>query len=577
MIRSVFDRPMFQNPNIRRNVPGGIMASSPELIRVGTAEASQIKPNVADEFKVGELKSGITQIPFYGNRKPTNKFNTEIEAPDFEFGRVTPVNAESFGAIPGTTAITEEVGSGNPDSVPKNINETNEKILKEAKKKDDTDTEEDTTDSFDIKELEDETTPDTKPSDSKFNFADVKQRTAAEIQGIQNLYQNYATDLDNLDTANILGKTYDKHKDDYITALQKKPEEATFADVRDSAFDMLGFDKETLDESLTKDQQGSIWLNMMRAGLAMAAGESPNAITNVAKGFQVGLEGYGRDMKNLSDDYREDVKTYQTTMYRLLSDKKSENIAKNALDVQREAAEFNIVQQTRGEERKDLLDKLNTEVSMRKIKIESLATMTNYDLQKFKLDKSGTEFQEMLEVHKAKIAALLPDEIQAAIGQGLVKVKDDGKLITADNLELTQKGIDQHFDLVKELKDSKVTRPSEAIQKIDIAGGTGGYGIQAAPNKTLSDTVKRQLGLTLQKLTASTSPFMKALDPLQGSPKTALDMLITNFKPLKDKGVILKYDDMPQSIKDAIEGGDEETLKTYQDNSELFVGSPAGN
>ena len=55
------------------------------------------------------------------------------------------------------------------------------------------------------------------------------------------------TDLNNLDTANILGKTYDKHKDDYITALQKKPEEATFADVRDSAFDMLGFDKETLD------------------------------------------------------------------------------------------------------------------------------------------------------------------------------------------------------------------------------------------------------------------------------------------------------------------------------------------
>ena len=35
----------------------------------------------------------------------------------------------------------------------------------------------------------------------------------------------------------------------------------------------------------------------------------------------------------------------------------------------RKAREFNIVQQTRGEERKDLFDKLNTEVAMRKIKI----------------------------------------------------------------------------------------------------------------------------------------------------------------------------------------------------------------
>ena len=50
MIRNVFDRPMFRNPNIRRSTPSGIMASSPELIRVGTAEASQIKPNVANTF-----------------------------------------------------------------------------------------------------------------------------------------------------------------------------------------------------------------------------------------------------------------------------------------------------------------------------------------------------------------------------------------------------------------------------------------------------------------------------------------------------------------------------------------------
>ena len=211
---------------------------------------------------------------------------------------------------------------------------------------------------------------------------------------------------------------------------------------------------------------------------------------------------------------------------------------------------------------------------MRKIKIESLATMANYDLEKFKLDKSDSEFQNMLEIHKAKIAALLPDEIQAAVTQGLVKIKDESKLITAENLELTQKGINQQFDLLKELKDSKVTRPTESLQKINIAGRKGGFGMQAAPGTELSDSVQEELGLTLQQLTASTSPFQKALDPFQGNANAALGALITAFKPLRNKGVILKYDDMPELIKSAIESGDAETVKTYQDNSSLFVGSP---
>jgi hypothetical protein len=423
-----------------------------------------------------------------------------------------------------------------------------------------------------------DTGTDSGTTSTPFNFKDIQNKTEAEIKNIQNLYSNYSTDLSNLKNANILGKTIDKHREEYLAVLNKRPEEATFEDVRDSAFDLLGFDKESLDEKLTKDQQGSIWLNMMRAGLAMAAGESENALTNVAKGFQIGLEGYGRDMKTLTDDYREDIEKYQNTMYRLLKDKNSENIAKNALDVQRKAAEFAIVQQTRGEERKDLLDKLNTEVTMRKLKIESMSTLANFNLEKFKLDKSSAEFNELLEIKKAQVAALLPDEIKAAIGQGLIRVKDDSKLVTADNIELTEKGIDQEFDLVKSLKESsKKYRPSESMQKIKIQGRKGGYGLKAKPGEELSDEVQQELGLTLQNLTTSTSPFMKALDPTQGSPSTALEMLITAYRPLKDKGVILEYKSLPESIKKAIENesiDDGETLKTYEANTELFVGSP---
>ena len=584
MIRNVFDRPMFQNPNIRRSTPSGIMASSPELIRVGTAQASQVNPTVAEapEFKIGELKSGITRIPFYGQRKPESAITTLQKdfSPSEDITQISqnPFFYPQFGIDEdfGETKETAPKDIDDPVAVDSAINKTNEKLLKTPKaKKIDDDIE--TFDGGDIPTSEAPFTPAPKPAKDtgaeKFDFKDIKNRTEAEVKGIQNLYSQYAKDLDNLDTANILGKTYDKHQEDFIAALQKRPEEATFADVRDAAFDLLNFDKDTLDENLSKDQQGSIWLNMMRAGLAMAAGESPNALTNVAKGFQVGLEGYGRDMRDLSDDYREDIKTYQSTMYKLLADKKSENIAKNALDVQRKAAEFNIVQQTRGEERKDLLDKLNTEVAMRKIKIESLATMANYDLEKFKLDKSSAEFQEMLDVHKAKIAGLLPDEINAAITQGLVKVKDESKLMTADNLELTQKGINQQFDLIKELKNNKVTRQSESMQKINISGRTGGYGIQAAPGTKLTADAQEALGLALQRLNTSTGPFMKSQDPLSRNPAAGLDALLDQFRPLRDKGIILNYDDLPGFIKNAIESGDEAAVKTYQDNVELFTRS----
>jgi hypothetical protein len=467
---SIYDRPMF-----RRKMGGatGIMASGPELIKrsngggVGIVSSAKANPLLTGDNQIIQIPQGggTIKVPFFGQRQPQNRFNTEIDVRDFEFGRTPMVTPASFGAIPGTTTseniLADDLSGDTSGTFGGNINQTTGNILDNTVTNNQEIVDEETGDVFTTTEddqglaTDGTSTTDTgvDTTTTQFNFRDIKNKTADEIKNIQNLYSQYSTDLSNLNNANILGKTYDKHKEEYIAALNKRPEEATFEDVRDSAFDLLGFDRESLDEKLTKDQQGSIWLNMMRAGLAMAAGESPNALTNVAKGFQVGLEGYGRDMRNLTDDYREDIEKHQNTMYRLLKDKKSENIAKNALDVQRKAAEFAIVRDTRGEERKDLLDKLNTEVTMRKLKIESMATLANYDLEKFKLDKSSAEFNELLEIKKAQVAGLLPEEIKAAIGQGLVRIKDPSKLMTADNIELTEKGIEQEFDLVKSLKE----------------------------------------------------------------------------------------------------------------------------
>ena len=329
---SVYDRPMF-----RRKMGGatGIMASGPELIRrangggLNILSSARANPLLTGDNQIIQIPQGGTiKVPFFGQRQPENRFNTEVEVGDFEFGRNPMVTPASFGAIPGTTTseniLADNFSQDTSGTFGGNINQTTGNILNNTVTNNQDIVNEETGDVVTTTEDDEglvtdgtsttDTGTDTDTTATQFNFRDIKNKTADEIKNIQNLYSQYSTDLNNLNNANILGKTYDKHKEEYIAALNKRPEEATFEDVRDSAFDLLGFDRESLDEKLTKDQQGSIWLNMMRAGLAMAAGESPNALTNVAKGFQVGLEGYGRDMKTLTDDYREDIDKFVNTL-----------------------------------------------------------------------------------------------------------------------------------------------------------------------------------------------------------------------------------------------------------------------
>tara|TARA_A100001011_G_C14316933_1_gene848381 strand:- start:3460 stop:5196 length:1737 start_codon:yes stop_codon:yes gene_type:complete len=562
----------------------GIMASGPELIKRSNGGGfnlfSSVQANPALSIpKQFDFDQGFKKIlqrtpGVYGEGKPqTTIISTEDVDPEAKAKEKTQLEE-----LAGTEAKLAKDTAVKKDKDAIKINETNKKILDKKVTKNDDSIDEGTGEVFTSADddpslvTEGETTEGT--TTKSFDFSDVNQRIQNQTKELQDVYNNYASDLEDVNSATYLGTTYEQHQQDYFDALNKKPEEVTFSDVKDAAFDMLGYDKDKLDENLSKDQQGSIWLNMMRAGLAMAAGESPNTLTNVAKGFSVGLEGYGRDMKNLRDDYREDVEKYQNTMYRLLKDEKAERVAMNALDVQRKAAQFNIVQQTRGEAREDLLNKLNTEVAMRKIKLNTMSTLAQFDLEKFKLDKSSDEFQKTLEMSKAKIAAMLPDEIQGAIASDLVQLKDPNEPATADNLELTPKGIQSQFDLIKALKEGNKKYPSEAMQKIGISGGTGGYGISAVEDTELTTQMKNELGATIQNLQKSTSPYQKALDPTTSNPSAALSALITEYRPLynKYKGKIqLNYLDLPEQIKTAIEEEDADTMKVLQRNKSLFT------
>ena len=126
-----------------------------------------------------------------------------------------------------------------------------------------------------------------------FDVQSIKDSFSDVTNEIKNLYTEYNKDIDNLNTQKLFGRSMTEAVTNYRKALDTKPRELSFADVKDDVFDLLGYDRATLDENLSKDQQSAIWLNVMKAGLAVAAGESDNALTNVARGFAIGLDGYG--------------------------------------------------------------------------------------------------------------------------------------------------------------------------------------------------------------------------------------------------------------------------------------------
>lgn len=583
---SIYDRPMFR----KRGGATGIMASGPELIKRSNGggfnilSSAKANPLLTGDNQIIQIPQGggTIKVPFYGQTRPQNRFNTEIETPDFEFGRNPMVTPASFGAIPGTNPATtfgsDEEGDKS-GTFGKKINESAKKILDKKITKNQEIVDEETGDVVTTTE-DDASLVGTKTTDQttpNLSNTETKASMQAETEAIQKAFQEYNKDLNNIDNALYLGKTHEEYMKGYMDSLNKKPEEVTFADVRDSAFEMLGYDKDKLDENLDKDRQGAIWLNLMRAGLAAMAGESENTLTNVAKGFQIGLEGYGRDLNVLDKNYRKDVERYQDTMYRFLRDKKSENIAMNALDVQRKAAEFAVIQQTRGDKRKDLLQKLNQEVTMRKLKLNTLSTFAQLDLEKKKFDKSSQEFEESKKIQLAKIAMMAPKEITLAQTMGYVELIDESKPPTAENLKLTRKAIDANVDLLDILKKTSNTRRTEYQSKVEVSGEIAGEGITYNTGDTApSSSLKTAVGSAIQKLQNPTGAYTKALSGNIAAQDTsvALSELVNAYRPLNNKygdKVLLDYNQIHPTIKKAIDDGDADTLAILNANSDLFA------
>ena len=543
MIRNVFDRPMFRVPGVD-NRPSGIMASGPQLMQ---ASFDPFKPS---------------QFSVIGKAQAMEREGQRTDDPTFD-------------------AATD---------IAKEIEETNKRVLQDAQNPfGDTREEEPVDDAATLiaedeaDDREDEPTSDAATlykRDIPGLTLDKTKQKVKELSGqIQNLYNNYTTDLENLGNRDIFGTTMNEAVDNYRTALGKKPKELNFADVKDDVFEVLGYDRETLDENLSKDQQSAIWLNVMRAGLAVAAGESPNALTNVAKGFGVGLEGYGRDIKDLRDDYREDLEKYTTTAYTMLKDAKAEELAKNTLNLQRAASEFQITSQFFGQERDNLLSQLNREVALRNMKINTLKAFSELEFEKQKFDISQDQFEESQKIAFQKLKMMEDPLIQGAIIDGYVELIDPNKPATSDNLKPTQKFKDSNKSLLDILKKQSTTTKLTQSQVAETKYGKApAFGITyVGDTSKIPESLKEIVGQRVNALAASGSGYNKALSGDTGAlgAGSALAQVISAYDGINDARVKIDFNKLNPVIKAAIKEGEGDAYEIFRDNLSKFISIPS--
>jgi hypothetical protein len=282
-----------------------------------------------------------------------------------------------------------------------------------------------------------------------------------------------------------------KATDAYNAALQKgfvEAKEFTLEDVKEEALKLSGIDKADYDGQ----RKNAFWFNLMRAGLAVAAGESDNALTNVAKGLGVGLEGYGKDIGEVNSQEREDRKELRNLQLQLVNNKNSRELALAAAENQfnyqqqsmalqsKEGASSRLLQaQAQVDANQLALQKLDVESAFQinQLTSQKEATLLSMEQQIATMTQKDRQLAEQraFDTWKADLATV-PDEFWDVVNLG-------GEFATKDdkgNWSLTEKGEAYYKKLISASLTSglKVTDLDKKIS--NIAAGSSIQGIPLA-------------------------------------------------------------------------------------------------
>ena len=179
---------------------------------------------------------------------------------------------------------------------------------------------------------------DKKPGDEEFpkgkNLGKRKDTSDidAQIQAASTSYEGFREKLAKTDKAY---KADEATRTDFMTKIQglidEEEDEISLDDVDKKAREVLGLKE---GEKYDEDRVTAFWMSMIKGGLATAAGESGNALTNIAKGLMFGIDSYGKDMNQINEQEREDRKSLAKMKYDLLKDEKAARVAERTLKIQ---------------------------------------------------------------------------------------------------------------------------------------------------------------------------------------------------------------------------------------------------
>jgi len=448
----VFNRPMFNNPNnVRRMQNGGILASSPDLIEA-------VKKLSQNRF---------TAIPMLNQQIPTQDTLSG-------FKRTMPFTAiNTAGAVPIDDVgidVTRDISRRIMDDPTRFITTTEDKksrvvdtSLENKPKEVKTDTTAGSeTDKFGVKKLkpilanfkkdtENIDTPDKNETDSSLFD------TSKDIELTNNMMarnRRALTDMASLDDKQFLGTSANQTQKDLIAELKKKGKEITLADVRDKAISILGFDPEKIEENFDEDRRSALFLRVMQAGLAVAAGESDNPLTNIAKGLNVGLSGYGDDVKFLTKEMKADRREAANTMYKLLGDAKSEQIAKETLALKKKMNINQILTTKVGQEKDILIKQVELQNANDTLKLNFIKSMRDLDFKEKKFEVEQEQFEQSL---NATLRKLPSEEVRQLFEAGLVTLTDQSKGLIPGNYTVSTEGKEILKGVIKDEFGGKVT------------------------------------------------------------------------------------------------------------------------
>jgi hypothetical protein len=230
------------------------------------------------------------------------------------------------------------------------------------------------------------------------------------------------------------------------------PEESSLSDMEAMAKKIMGFDPSKSKEA----KRDSFWRNLTMAGLAIAAGESGNALTNVAKGLMVGMDSYGKDIKDINAQEAEERKEYRATLRDLIKTDKDSAIAMATLknnhayrvaDLNQKRDQF---ESTQAFQREKL--KLDNSLANKQLEVQIISSLAGLDLKQETLDE--TKRQNVI-VNSQNALKIMPEFQQAAVGIGYLVLDDE-----SGEYEWTDEG------------QAWIDRNSNAILAASVTGST---------------------------------------------------------------------------------------------------------